>query len=80
MRVNEQLTLDFDERGEFKPHHYAFKVGDAEFDAIFDRVKAEEIPTAAARARAPTCRSIAGAADAASLDDPNGHVLEVLTA
>src|SRR3954470_14295430 len=44
VRVNEQLTLDFDERGDFDSHHYAFRIGEAEFDAIFDRVKAEGIP------------------------------------
>ena len=44
VQVNQQLTFDFDERGEFEPHHYAFKIGDAEFEAIFARVKEAEIP------------------------------------
>jgi catechol 2,3-dioxygenase-like lactoylglutathione lyase family enzyme len=35
------LTLDFDNRDEFESHHYAFHVSDAEFDAIFSRIKAE---------------------------------------
>ena len=35
VRVNENLTLDFDEASDFEPHHYAFKVSEAEFDAIF---------------------------------------------
>jgi catechol 2,3-dioxygenase-like lactoylglutathione lyase family enzyme len=39
--VNETLTLDFDNRDEFENHHYAFHVSDAEFDAIFSRIKAE---------------------------------------
>ncbi len=43
VQVNDALTLDFDERGDFDCHHYAFKVGDAEFDAIFTRVKDEGI-------------------------------------
>src|SRR3954467_13457100 len=43
VRVNDQLTLDFDERKHFESHHYAFRIGDAEFDAIFDRVKAQGI-------------------------------------
>lgn len=41
VRVNETLTLDFDDRRErFEVHHYAFHVGDEEFDSIFDRVVA----------------------------------------
>ena len=43
VQVNESLTLDFDERGDFEHHHYAFRISEAEFDAIFDRVKAEGI-------------------------------------
>ncbi len=81
VRVNDQLTLDFDERGEFKPHHYAFKVGDAEFDAIFDRVKAEGIAYGSGP-RSRTDRQINHRRGGRGFyfDDPNGHVLEVLTA
>src|SRR5262249_13351247 len=32
VKVNDALTLDFDERGQFESHHYAFKVGEPEFD------------------------------------------------
>jgi catechol 2,3-dioxygenase-like lactoylglutathione lyase family enzyme len=39
VRVNESLTLDFDNREGFEGHHYAFYIGDAEFDAILKRVK-----------------------------------------
>ena len=39
--VNDSLTMDFDNRKTFESHHYAFQVGDEEFDAIFARVKAE---------------------------------------
>ncbi len=44
VRVNESLTLDFDNADEFEPHHYAFHVSDSEFDEIFARVVAEGIP------------------------------------
>ncbi len=41
VQVNETLTFDFDDRRErFDVYHYAFHVSDAEFDAIFGRVKA----------------------------------------
>jgi len=43
VQVNDGLTLDFDERGQFEPHHYAFMVSEAEFDQIFGRVKAEAL-------------------------------------
>jgi len=40
VRVNDTLTMDFDDRWEkFEVHHYAFHVSDAEFDAIFGRIK-----------------------------------------
>ncbi len=44
VRVNETLTLDFDTDTDFASHHYAFKVGEVEFDAIFARIRAEGIP------------------------------------
>jgi catechol 2,3-dioxygenase-like lactoylglutathione lyase family enzyme len=40
VRVNETFTMDFDDRRErFDVHHYAFEVGEEEFDAIFGRIK-----------------------------------------
>jgi len=39
VRINDTLTFDFDDRWKnFEAHHYAFHVGDGEFDAIFSRV------------------------------------------
>ena len=40
VRVNETLTLLFDDVDRLESHHYAFHVDDAEFDAILQRVKA----------------------------------------
>jgi hypothetical protein len=43
--VNDGLTLDFVETADpFPIHHFCFRVSDAEFDAIFARLEAEEIP------------------------------------
>lgn len=43
--VNDGFTLDFDEWTEpFPLIHYAFRVGDGEFDAILARIKAAKIP------------------------------------
>jgi catechol 2,3-dioxygenase-like lactoylglutathione lyase family enzyme len=43
VKVNDRLTLDFDNEPEFERHHYAFKVSEAEFDVIFGRVQAEGV-------------------------------------
>src|SRR4051794_25608984 len=41
VRINETLTIDFDNWDSFERHHYAFKVSETEFDGIFDRVRGE---------------------------------------
>src|SRR5260370_19555863 len=41
VRINETLTIDFDNWASFERHHYAFKVSEVEFDGIFDRVRGE---------------------------------------
>lgn len=81
VRINEELTLDFDEAEHFERHHYAFKVGEAEFDGIFDRVKAEGLrygsgPRSAEDMTINRRRGGRGF----YFRDPNGHLLEVLTA
>ena len=43
VRVNDTLTMDFDNRDVLESHHYAFHVNDEEFDQVFERVKAENI-------------------------------------
>ena len=43
VKVNDRLTLDFDNASEFGHHHYAFHVSDAEFDDIFGRIEADGI-------------------------------------
>src|SRR4051812_33379037 len=40
VRVNDQLTLVSDGRGDFESNHYASRSGAAEFAAIFDRDRA----------------------------------------
>src|SRR5262249_45357897 len=43
VRVNDDLTFDFDDRGEFLFGHYAFLVDDATFDAVLGRVEGTTI-------------------------------------
>jgi catechol 2,3-dioxygenase-like lactoylglutathione lyase family enzyme len=80
VRVNETLTLLFDDDTAFESHHYAFHVSDSEFDAIFGRIEKA---------------GIAYGSGPSSLDDgklndwnggrgvyfrnPDGHVLELMT-
>jgi catechol 2,3-dioxygenase-like lactoylglutathione lyase family enzyme len=92
VQVNESLTLDFADEPEpwggpgFDPragrsHHYAFHVSEAEFEAIFRRVKAKGIPYGSEPYRHTdgqinTRRGGRGF----YFEDPYGHLLEVLTA
>ena len=80
VQVNDTLTLLFADDGSFEARHYAFHVSDAEFDAIFGRVKASQTPFG----RAP------GSFEDGRLNDwnggrgvyfksPDGHVLELMT-
>jgi catechol 2,3-dioxygenase-like lactoylglutathione lyase family enzyme len=80
VQVNESLTLDYDDRDEFEPHHYAFYVGDDDFDAIFDRIKGEGItygsgPRSAEDMEINTRRGGRGC----YFQDPDGHLLELMT-
>ena len=44
IRTANGVTLDFADREDFRPQHYAFLVSEAEFDAIFGRVQAKGLP------------------------------------
>lgn len=81
VRVNETLTLDFDNSSKFERHHYAFKVSEAEFDAIFGRIEADGIvygsePRSLEDMQINRRRGGRGV----YFRDPDGHVLELLTA
>ena len=43
VKVNDTLTLDFDDAERVQSNHYAFLATDADFDAILGRVQAEGI-------------------------------------
>jgi catechol 2,3-dioxygenase-like lactoylglutathione lyase family enzyme len=81
VRVNDSLTMDFDNREAFESHHYAFRISEAEFDAIFDRVKAEGISYGSGpRSRTDMTINRRHGGRGFYFDDPDGHVFEVLTA
>ncbi len=80
VRVNDSLTLDFDNSDDFESHHYAFHVSDEEFDAIFGRLQAHGIPYGSGPfaqddMKINTRRGGRGF----YFRDPNGHSLELLT-
>ena len=80
VRVNEMLTLLFDEDTSFDSHHYAFYVDDAEFDAIFNRIKKAGL----SHGSAPWSLDDGKLNDwnggrGVYFKDPNGHVLELMT-
>jgi len=81
VRLNETLVLDFDTRAAFEPHHYAFKVSDPEFDAIFQRVKDDGLAYGSGpRSQDDMAINHRQGGRGFYFKDPNGHVLEVLTA
>ena len=80
VRVNETLTLDFDDAESFEKHHYAFKVSEDEFDAIFGRIQAARISYGSGP-RSPDDMQINHRRGGRGVyfRDPNGHLLEILT-
>jgi catechol 2,3-dioxygenase-like lactoylglutathione lyase family enzyme len=80
VRVNETLTLDFDTDTGFASQHYAFKVGEAEFDAIFERIRAAAIPYGSGPFTPDDMRiGERNGGRGFYFRDPSGHLLEVLT-
>lgn len=80
VRVNDTLTLDFDSAESFESHHYAFHVSDAEFDAIFARVRAAGIPWGSHPWDAENRQFNSwNGGRGFYFRDPNGHLLELLT-
>ena len=91
VRVNESLTFDFADEAEAwggpgfdpstgKSHHYAFHVDEAEFEAIFARIKAKGIaygsgPYSHTDGRLYARRGGRGL----YFEDPYGHLMEVMT-
>lgn len=75
------VSLDYDQADDFEPRHYAFLVGDEEFDAAFGRIQDAGLTYFAD----PACRKPGeiytsnGTRRGAYFRDPNGHLMEILT-
>jgi len=81
VRLNDQMTLLFsDETSEHEGHHYAFHVSDAEFDAIFDRIKAARLRFGSDPGDHENGKLNAwGGGRGLYFKDPDGHLLELMT-
>ncbi|MEE8290906.1 MAG: VOC family protein [Candidatus Tectomicrobia bacterium] len=80
VRVNDTLTLDFDNRDQFEPHHYAFHVSDEEFDHIFGRIQAASLSYGSGpRSRDDGQINTRRGGKGVYFSDPDGHILELLT-
>lgn len=81
VRVSDDTSLDYMEAdGEIASQHYAFLVSEIEFDAIFGRIRERRIPYWADPGRRERDQ-INGWDDGRGVyfDDPNGHLLEIIT-
>ncbi|NUR30006.1 MAG: VOC family protein [Catenulispora sp.] len=78
-----QVSLDYDRTDTFEPHHYAFMVGDAEFDAALARIQQGGIT----HYGDPACREVGEVYQSRHITgrrgtyfrDPDGHLMEILT-
>lgn len=74
-------SLDFvDDDGEIASRHFAFLVSETEFDEIFGRIKARNMPYwADPHHREPNRINNWDDGRGVYFEDPNGHNLEILT-
>ncbi|MBV9161867.1 MAG: VOC family protein [Pseudonocardiales bacterium] len=75
------VSLDFAETSEdIRPQHYAFLVSEAEFDTIFNRIQALDLQYWADPSRQePGEINRRDGGRGVYFEDPNGHILELLT-
>lgn len=76
-----EVNLDFmDKDGDIATQHYAFLVGEAEFDEIFERIREQSLTYWADPARTkPGEINTHDGGRGLYFKDPNGHLLEIIT-
>jgi catechol 2,3-dioxygenase-like lactoylglutathione lyase family enzyme len=81
VEMGNEVTLDFyDGEGAGSPQHYAFLVGEDEFDQIFGRITARGIPHWADPGHhMPGEINTHDGGRGVYFDDPSGHILEIIT-
>jgi catechol 2,3-dioxygenase-like lactoylglutathione lyase family enzyme len=80
IHVSNGVTLDYIDADDFHSHHCAFLVSEPEFDAIFSRLQETGITYYAdpSYQRPGEINHLYGGRGV-YFDDPNGHVMEVIT-
>lgn len=75
------VSLDFmNSGGEITPQHYAFLISEDEFDEIFARIQTRELPYWADPGQSrPGEINHGDGGRGVYFEDPNGHLLEILT-
>lgn len=82
VQTGNEVTLDFldADESEFIVEHYAFLVSEAEFDLIFGRIKERKLAYWADPARQQRGKiNTRDGGRGVYFEDPNGHLLEILT-
>jgi catechol 2,3-dioxygenase-like lactoylglutathione lyase family enzyme len=81
VEADNDVSLDFaDDHGEVHPQHYAFLVGEPEFDQIFGRIRDRGLPYWADPARRrPGEINTNDGGRGVYWEDPSGHFLEIIT-
>lgn len=74
-------NLDYmDADGDIEPQHYAFLVGETEFDEIFGRIRGRQLSYWADPARKKSGEiNHHDGGRGVYFEDPNGHLLEIIT-
>ncbi|WP_372350697.1 VOC family protein [Streptomyces sp. KL116D] len=78
-----QVSLDYDRSDDFEPHHYAFMVGEEEFDAALARIRRSGVT----HYGDPACQETGQIYRSKHTEgrrgtyfrDPDGHLMEILT-
>jgi catechol 2,3-dioxygenase-like lactoylglutathione lyase family enzyme len=81
VQADNDVSLDFAQTsGDITSQHYAFLVGEDEFDAAFARIRDQRLPYWAdpGRSRADEINDRDGGRGL-YFEDPDGHLLEILT-
>lgn len=81
LQTSNDVSLDYRETsGQITSQHYAFLVSEAEFDEIWERIRDRRLPYwADPGRRRPGEINTRDAGRGLYFEDPNGHMLEILT-
>jgi len=80
VRVNDTLTVDFDNGGQFESHHLAFHISEEEFDGILARLQAKGVAYGSGpRSQDDLQINHRRGGRGLYFRDPNGHSFEVMT-